>query len=369
VEGAVLTNFPVLPEELTNEWFTSTLREAKKLSSGVEVSGFDYSFIGDGVGLLGMVIRVTLNYSHPGDVGPASVVIKFAHPVPENRAIAANLNMYEREVIFFNDISTQVSTPQPECYFAAMNYELGSNVVVLEDLGHYRAGDQVKGASVEEVKMIIDSIVPLHAKFWNKAADEYPEMMRIDTSYIGPFGPSVMGTWENAIAQFGYCFADGVVEALPRYVAALEKLMKEMGKGATTLIHGDVRLDNVMFGDGAEGLEPVAMIDWQAIMVSTPMQDIAWLLNSGVTIELRREHEEEFLAYYCEKIAAAGVQGYSIDVARNEYDTALLFMMTYPIIIGGAFDPANARGKLLAEECLRRSTAAVADRGLLARIP
>ena len=39
------------------------------------------------------------------------------------------------------------------------------------------------------------------------------------------------------------------------------------------------------------------------------------------------------------------------------------------VIIGGAFDPANERGKALAEEGLRRSTAAVADRGLLKLIP
>ena len=364
-----MSTFPVLPEQLTNEWFTSMLRDAKKLGGDNTVTGFDVSYIGDGVGLLGMVIRVKLNYSGAANAGPASVVIKFAHPVPENRAIAANLNMYEREVIFFNEVSSQVATPQPDCYFAAMNYDLGSNVVVLEDLNAYRAGDQVKGATVDEVKMVIDSIIPLHAKFWNKAAETFPKMMRIDTSYIVPFAPSVQGTWQPALANFGYCFADGVKEAMPKYVDELPNIMRMLGNRATTLIHGDVRLDNVMFGDGKPGLQPAVMLDWQAIMVSSPMQDIAWLLNSGVAVEMRRKHEEEFLAYYCEKIAAAGVQGYTLDTARDDYNTALLFMMCYPVIIGGAFDPANERGKALAEEGLRRSTAAVADRGLLKLIP
>ncbi len=367
--GNKLSNFPVQPEELSAEWFTSMLRDAHKLSATNSVNAFDVSYIGAGVGLLGMVIRVQLSYASGEGAGPASVVIKFAHPVPENRAIAANLNMYEREVLFFNDIAKQVATPQPECYFAAMNYDLGSNVVVLEDLGHYRAGDQVAGASVAEVKMVIDSIVPLHAKYWGKAAAQFPDMMKIDSSYIGPFAPSVQGTWENALAQFGYCFADGVREAMPKYVGALPDIMRMMGNRTTTLIHGDVRLDNVMFGDGAPGLQPVVMIDWQAIMVSNPLQDIAWLLNSGIAIEMRRAHEEEFVAYYHEKLLAAGVTNYSLAQAREDYDVALLFMMCYPVIIGGAFDPANERGKALAEEGLRRSTAAVADRGLLALIP
>lgn len=41
-------------------------------------------------------------------------MIKFAHPVPENRAIATNLSMYEREVRFFNEIAEHVDVPKPE---------------------------------------------------------------------------------------------------------------------------------------------------------------------------------------------------------------------------------------------------------------
>jgi len=217
--------------------------------------------------------------------------------------------------------------------------------------------------------MVIDAIVPLHAKYWGKAEALFPNMMQINTSYIGPFTPSVEGTWANALAQFGYCISEDVTSALPNYVAKLADIMRNLGNRTMTLIHGDVRLDNVMFGDNKPGLVPAVMLDWQAIMVSSPMQDIAWLLNSGVATTLRRAHEEEFLAYYCTKIADAGVVGYTLDQARTDYDAALLFMMCYPLIIGGAFDPANARGKELAEEGLRRSTAAVSDRGLLKNIP
>jgi len=53
-----MSTFPVLPEQLTNEWFTSMLRDAKKLGGDNTVTGFDVSYIGDRVGLLGMVIRV-----------------------------------------------------------------------------------------------------------------------------------------------------------------------------------------------------------------------------------------------------------------------------------------------------------------------
>jgi len=363
-----MATFPLQPEQLTNEWFTRILQESGHLGRSNAVSSFDVGFIGDGVGLLGMVVRVRLTYVSTNSAGPPTVVIKFAHPVAENRAIAMNTNMYEREVTFFKEVAPSVDVPKPRCWFAEVDPATGGNCVVLEDMADYRSGDQVAGASVAEVKMIIDAIVPLHARFWGKAEGRFPGMMQINTSYIEPFMPGVEGTWQNCIAQFGYCMTPDVIEAMPRYVAGLRDIMRRNGDRTMTLIHGDVRVDNVMFGDGKRGLAPVVMLDWQAIMVSNPMQDLAWLLNSGFDIELRRKHEDEFLAYYCERLAAAGVDGYSLTQARDDYDMGLLWMLCYPVIIGGAFDPANERGKALAEECLRRATTVVSDRGLLSRI-
>jgi len=357
--------FPIQPEQLSSEWFTKTLHESGKLASTNEVSGFDVGFIGDGVGLLGMVLRVSLKYAHAEGAGPASVVIKFAHPVPENRAIAANLNMYEREVTFFNEIAPEVSTPKPVCYFAGMDYDNGSNIVVLEDLNQYRAGDQVKGISVDEAKMVIDALAPLHAKYWGKYEGKFKNMMQINTSYVEPFVPSVEGTWQPALANFGYCMTQELRDNIEHYVKSLRRIHQLMAERTMTVIHGDARMDNAMFGDGKPGLKPVVLVDWQAIMISNPLQDIAWMLATGIDTKVRRDQEEKLLAYYVAAVEKHGVKGYSLEQCIDDYNVGVLFLLSYPIIIAGAFDPANARGKELAEEGLRRHSATVEDRQLL----
>jgi len=366
-----MSGFPIQPEQLSAEWFTTVLRDAGAIEAKDEVDSFDVSFIGDGIGLLGMVVRVDLAYA--GQVGPSalkSVVLNFSHPVAENRAIAANLNMYEREVRFFNEIASEVDVPKPGCYFAGMDYDSGSNVVVLEDLHQYRAGDQVAGVTIDEAKMVIDAIVPLHARYWGDTESEMLAwMMRIDTTYIDPFIPSVEGTWENCLAQFGHCITDDVRAEIPRYVASLRDLHMMMGDRTQTLVHGDVRMDNAMFGDGGPGLHPVSLLDWQAIMVSNPLQDIAWMLSTCIKTDLRRAHEDELLAYYHQSLVDAGVTDYTLDQCIDDYEVAVLYLLSYPIIIGGAFDPANERGRELAEECLRRASQTVTDRQLLRRLP
>jgi hypothetical protein len=128
-------------------------------------------------------------------------------------------------------------------------------------------------------------------------------------------------------------------------------------------------MDNAMFGDGRAGLAPVVMVDWQAIMVSNPGQDIAWMLSTCIPTPERRAHEDELLAYYHGKMVDAGCAGYTLEQCIDDYEVGVLYLLAYALIIAGAFDPANERGKGLAEECLRRSAQTISDRGILRRIP
>ena len=112
--------FPLQPEQLTNEWFTRILRTAGKLGTENSVTAFDVSFIGDGVGLLGMVVRVRLTYASAVSAGPSTVVISLkvtdqdpatlpcAHgrsPRPETAATSASP--------FSNPTETQLGSPAP----------------------------------------------------------------------------------------------------------------------------------------------------------------------------------------------------------------------------------------------------------------
>lgn len=361
-------SFPIHPDQLTDEWLTSMFRGSGAIADTAAVIGHQTSVIGEGISLLGLVCRVAVEYA-PANAGPDTVVIKFATPVAANRAIAMNTNMYQREIDFFEKIAPHVDMPLTRCYFADIIPETGENAVVLEDLKAYRAGDQVAGIDVDEAKAIIDAFAPLNAAFWGSTDQPLlDDCMRIDSSYVEPFLPGVFGTWERCRDLFAHCITPEVLDALPRYVAAMRDLHRMMGERTQTLVHGDVRLDNVMFGNGPDQ-HPIVLIDWQALMVSNPMQDVAYMLSQSMDTDTRRAHEDELIAHYRDRVTALGVDGYSLDQARRDYDVAVLWIMCYPIIIGGAFDPANERGRALAELVLRRSTQTVTDRQLLKLLP
>jgi hypothetical protein len=361
--------FPVRPEQLTKDWLEGLIRAGGDLADGVSVVSFEVKPVGEVLGVLGEVVRVFLSYSSP-NAGPATLVIKFAHKNAENRQIANNTKMYEREVLFFNEVAKEVRMPMTKCYFAQMDPVTGGNAVVIEDLVGYDVGDQVRGVTLNQVKMVIDAIAPLHARFYDNWQNDFGHMMTIDSDeYVEGFTPGFFGTWEQAITNFPDRFPQELLEVMPRYVAGLKKLMKQMGNRKMTFIHGDVKMDNAMFGNGRPDSLPVIMIDWQNMMISNPLQDLAWLAASSLDVEVRRAIEDDYLEYYRVKMEENGVRGYSADQIRDDYDVGLLFIMNFNILIAGAFVPSSERDRQMAIVGLDRAIAAVLDRGLLDRIP
>jgi hypothetical protein len=104
VMGGIVTGsaFPVRPEQLTVEWLEGLIRAGGELAAGERLVSFEVKPVGEVIGVLGEVVRVFLTYGKPG-AGPATLVIKFAHKNAENRQIANNTKMYDREVLFFNE--------------------------------------------------------------------------------------------------------------------------------------------------------------------------------------------------------------------------------------------------------------------------
>ena len=364
-----MANFPAQPEQLTADWLTATLHGSGALDAQRRVSAFEITPVGAGTGLLGMVMRIHLDYGDAeSSAGPASLVVKFAHPVEGNRAIAMNTNMYEREVSFFNDIAGSVDVPKPFCHYAAVDTVTGENIVVLEDLAEYRAGDQVTGVTPDDAKLIIDAIAPLHAAFWGHCdIAMLANFMRIDTSYAEKFPPSVYGTWERGVELFSDVIAPDVLPHVPAYVEHLPALHAAMGARTQTVVHGDVRLDNVMFGGGPDQ-HPVVMVDWQAVMVSNPLHDLSYLLSQSLDVELRRAHETELVEYYHERLRSLGVHDVTLAECWDGYDAGVLFLFSYPLIIGGFCDMDDPRGVQLARAVLERSSATVSDRGLIRQL-
>ena len=71
-----MSNFPSQPNELTKAWLSDSLDYA--------VDEFSVEPLGEGVGVIGLVTRVTMDTSE----GPKTIIAKFPAAAAENRMVA-----------------------------------------------------------------------------------------------------------------------------------------------------------------------------------------------------------------------------------------------------------------------------------------
>jgi thiamine kinase-like enzyme len=289
---------------------------------------------------------------------------KFASPVPGNRAVAMAYRMYEREVAFYRQIASTIDVSAPHCFAAEIDPTTGDFVLLLEDLSALTTGDQVAGCSAATAKKIIDAIVPLHAKFWGHPEDLGVDAVpRIDgdAQMVGITAACEVG-WDPCMAKFGHVVADEITQSRDRFLAAVPEMHRMIGRRVQTIIHGDVRLDNLMFGD-----DKVVLLDW-TLSISTGLQDVAYLLSQNVTTDERRAHETELLEHYRQRLAEHGID-HPLEQIWDDYRTAVLYMFCYAVVIAGTLDPANERGSAFMEKLVERASATFIDHDILAMLP
>jgi len=360
---------PTTPSELTPAWLTQTLRAAGALGPSAAVAGFSACPIGEGVGLLGSLVRLALDFTSASPGAPATLVAKFSTANAENRAVAMAFGVYAREVGFYRHVAPGLPGASPRCYAAEYDAASGASLLLLEDLDGYRMGDQETGCGAAEAELLIDLLAPMHARYWGQA-DE-PALAwapRIDgPMQLEGFAQGCAAGWDPCATRFGHVIAPEILAQRERFIAAMPELSRRMARPPQTLVHGDLRLDNLMFGVRADQ-RPAVAIDW-IVSFSAGVHDLAYLLSQNLRIDERRAHEHRLVARYQRKLSALGVAGYGPEAAWADYLAASLYMFSYGVVIAGTLDPTNPRAMRMMEQLMARASATVMDHGLLARLP
>jgi len=324
------------------------------------VASISTELVGQGVGVLCQLARVKLTY-RPGATGPASLVAKYPSPMEQTRGLARQFKFYEREVKFYKELASTISLPSPRCLFAAHDPETDDFVLLLEDLGDRRLGDQLNGCSKDDVFAIISQIATLHGEWW-----ESPKLAEIDWVPRGESDLNKGGmalypyAWPMYLQKFGVGLADDVHSMGERLQTRIAGMLDRFRDSPRTLCHGDYRLDNMFFANGS-GQPPLTVVDWQIAIQSTGTYDVGYFISQSVAPALRREIELDLLRTYHDRLVDMGVRHYSFADCIDDYRWTLMFCLCYPVMGGGLGDIANERGMALARSMTDRCVSAIRD--------
>ncbi|MEL6984464.1 MAG: phosphotransferase [Actinomycetota bacterium] len=76
---------------------------------------------------------------------------------------------------------------------------------------------------------------------------------------------------------------------------------------AQCLVHGDFRLDNVLYGQGPPA-PAMATVDWQTVALGPALTDVAYFLSGALDPETLATHEADLLTRYRNGLAERGVE-------------------------------------------------------------
>ena len=147
----------------------------------------------------------------------------------------------------------------------------------------------------------------------------------VDLSDYGPPG----NYYERQVARWTKQYRASETEDLPAMNQLIEKLTASIpaDDGQRTLVHGDYRIDNMMFEK--DGTKCLAILDWELSTIGHPYADLAavimqWQMPAGTEgrgfggvdrAALGVPSDAEFIAKYCERRGLDGIDNFGFYLA------------------------------------------------------
>lgn len=358
-----MSDLPIRAADITPDWLNRVL--TPDVRGGATVTGVDFDVIGDGVGFLGEVARLRLQYDAPTSSSTCTMISKIPTSNEGFKAIGNTYGLYLKEHRFYAHIADRITLDVPTAYVNACDHDTDHYVLVLEDMAPRRPGNQVAGCSRDEAEVALRSIAAFHATWWNHA---HLEQFR---DWLPAAGDPFFETSRQALAPgldrleaaFGHWVGPEVITVGRRLDEQFDGIMDQMlAREPTTFLHGDFRLDNMMFDTRAEGIA-FTLLDWQLPFRGNPMNDIVYFLVGNLDLDFRRAHQDDLLHVYHDELVRSGVSDYSFAQCHDDYRLCSLTLLSYLAALGRDVDVStlNERGVEMIEIFMTRYAQGILD--------
>lgn len=304
------------------------------------------------------VYRLHLAYNVEGSRGaPRTLIAKLPSPDRDHAARIGAVVDYGREVAAYPYLGAGPSARMARCYYAA-RHAGGGFTLILEDVGEdARPGDQVAGCGVAEAELVVRELAALHAAHWKSDALEaldWPQRIARDAGMIAAvyrqgateLGAGLCRDWDAD----DLALIDGVAPLVERWFAA---------EPHETLIHGEARVDNILFETVQGVASRACLIDLQQVGIGDPLRDIAYFLGGSLDPVDRRACERLLVEAHAAVIRAVD-PGYDAGAAWAAYRANAIAGLVYTVAASTVVAPSDDNERLLMS-LLTRNLAMVRD--------
>jgi hypothetical protein len=347
---------PRHPEDITRNWLSAALSSG---STVVQVSDVDVAAVG--TGQTGATYRLSVSYADdPGSL-PDTFVIKL--PAQDDTVRDRVTIGYRSECAFYTAVADRVQVPTPQCFYCEISDDAFDYALLLADQAPAVQGDQIAGCDEHQARLAVTALAGLHGPSWcDPVWLDFPGIAfaRPDEASAKGLGDVARMSAEITLDKLGDRMTAADKETLTAAMDLVTPwLLAEHDRFA--LLHGDYRLDNMLFYPDASR---VTVVDWQTLGVGLPGRDLAYFTATSLQPELRSAIENDLVDDYHRALCGHGVSGYDRESCWRDYRLGMPHALLISAL-GFAFASSTDRGDDMILTMLARGCQAIRDLGTL----
>ncbi|KUI71667.1 hypothetical protein VM1G_07092 [Cytospora mali] len=344
-----LDKLPTVPEEVTAEWLASKLGhkiKSIKLTNSILATGCKLLFA--------ITYDGSSSPSIPDDTKPTSVCVKGGFEPEHMAQYHFLIEIYEREVNFFNHIApTLVHMALPRSYWAG--HDKTNALVIMEDLTRHGCafGDPLYTWPVERVLAGVEQLAAMHVGTWGTRMEDHAWLTpHYDTSML-----YLIGNWDAVALSADRPPLPEYMHDAKRVKSVMEKHYGSRSAKFSCLLHGDPHTGNTYFLAGDKGADSTRFLDFQMVHVGSAFHDVTYFMGAALTVEDRREHEWRVFDHYLKSLARFG--GPVLD--RNDKEVDFEYRKNWLSGVAWAVTPYSMQTKERVHAMVPRYAAAISD--------
>jgi len=286
----------------------------------------------------------TFHASLPGE--RRRFILKVGPDQPVARKFSRHLRAFEREAAAYRLLRPLSGKFVPRCIASASTPDGSDGLLLLEEIFPSRTGDQIRGLSFSELSSVVQSIGAVHAKFWNSPQLRKSQALPLHhynrAQEAGKTTPSFLRSCGTLLTKKE---AKRVLFFPPRILRAL----REAKRRPVTLIHGDLRADNLLFAPSR-----VFIVDWQISARGLGAFDLARLIGGSSARPLTPGDQQRLVGIWHETLQRRGVPRYRRLDAWRDYRLGVALALSIPLTNGPTLLQLSDRGRKIARLMIHR---------------
>lgn len=313
-----------------------------------------------GAGQLADSFRVRVIYSGRGPGGPPSVFVKLPPTDEHSAATAERIGAFERERFFYTELLPHLDMRTPR-FIGILDCGGSQPGLILEDLSATtRPLDQLRDGTVEQAESVAGQLVGLQAAFWDneEAVGGVARFYNRTTDHIEGLAERYAVSWRRHRESVEGQLDRRQREVIQRFGEGCASWAAGI-TGPRTLVHQDLRLDNLLWGGPGAWI-----VDWQTLAWASPAWDLAFFLGTALEPDVRRRVERPLLEAHVQALEQRGVRGWDSATAEREH-RRLSGSVLLAMVAALAFVAPTARGFAMFASILRRGAQQALDHDLL----